>query len=205
MNDEPKSIRALLFNSGWEVRIVNLITFYRIVTFPLLVIIMFFNLLPVFRWMLLASFVTDALDGFLARKLGAVTVLGAKLDSLGDNLTILAALTGLVWLRFDFIREQSMWFLITGVLFIAQVSFALWKYGEVTSFHTFLAKAAALLQGIFVLSFFFLEQVIYSLFYLAMLVTIFELIEELLIIYYLKKPKENVRGIFWVLRERRSH
>lgn len=153
--------------------------------------------------MLLASFLTDALDGFLARRYHVTSKLGAKLDSLGDNLTIVASLVGILLLKPNLIYDEMYLFIILLVLFIIQVSFAIIKYRKISSFHTYLAKAAAILQGLFMLSFFFLDEVIYPLFYTAMVVTMLELIEEIIITHYLPKPKENVRGLYWVLNDRK--
>src|SRR5687768_10645118 len=96
------TIRTLLFESGKAVRIVNLITIYRIVTFPVLVLLALTHQFVIFKWLLLASFFTDAIDGYLARKYNATSILGARLDSIGDDLTILAAVVGLFTVKFDF-------------------------------------------------------------------------------------------------------
>ncbi len=78
--------------------IPNLLTMARVV------------MIPVFLWFLnqdtpkscfwaaliyTVAAITDALDGFLARKLGVVSVLGKFLDPLADKLIVMA---GLVWM-----------------------------------------------------------------------------------------------------------
>ena len=112
-----RNIRTLLFESKISVRIINLITFYRIVTFPLLVFLVLTQHLNTFKWLLLASFFTDAIDGYLARKYKATSILGAKLDSIGDDLTILAAVIGLFVTQFDFIKEELILFTVLFSLF----------------------------------------------------------------------------------------
>ena len=195
------SIRSLLFESGMAVRVINLITLYRIVTFPLLILFVIIGELDVFKWLLLASFITDAIDGFLARAFNATSILGAKLDSIGDDLTILAAVIALFVVEFDFIREELPLILILFGLFLIQLVFSIIRYKKISSFHTYLAKTAAVVTAIFLLSIFFFEQIFYPLFYAAFIVTSLELIEEIIIVFVLPKWKANVKGLYWVLKE----
>ena len=78
----------------------NLITSVRILLIPVLVAV--FYLAP-FEWRYLASAfvfslasVTDWLDGYLARKLNAITPFGAFLDPVADKLAVAVALVLLV-------------------------------------------------------------------------------------------------------------
>ena len=69
---------------------------------------------------LTGKFHTDAIDGHLARAYKATSILGAKLDSIGDDLTVLAAVIGLFVIEFEFIRENLALILILfGLFFIA--------------------------------------------------------------------------------------
>ncbi len=65
--------------------IVNGITFYRTLTAPLLVFLIIYKQMDWFKWLLTLSFLTDAIDGFLARKFKVTSIAGAKLDSIGDE------------------------------------------------------------------------------------------------------------------------
>jgi cardiolipin synthase len=190
----------LIFRSGWAVRMVNLITLYRIIAAPLLLYLAFSNQFEIFKWLLAASFFTDLIDGQLARKYKATSVLGAKLDSIGDDLTVLAGVIGLFVARPEFIREQAIYFVILFTLFLIQLFYALVRYGKITSFHTYLAKLAALLQGIFLCGSFFFETPWYTLFYITFITIALELIEETIMVYLLPQWKNDVHGIYWALR-----
>ncbi len=195
-----KDIGALLFRSGKAARIINLITLYRIITFPLLILFAFTGKTLLFKWMLLASFFTDAIDGFLARRYKAYSILGAKLDSIGDDLTILAATAGLFLHHWKFIREQAVLFIFLFSLFIIQLVLSLIRYGKISTFHTYLAKTAAVVTAMFLLSVFFLEKIYYPLFYAAAIITGIELIEEIILVFMLREYKTNVKGVYWVRR-----
>lgn len=201
---EMKDIGTLLFKSGTPVRIVNLITLYRIVTFPLLVILVFTEDIEVFKWLLLASFSTDAIDGFLARRYQATSVLGAKLDSIGDDLTVLAAAIGLFVLHTNFVAMHKAVFIVLFALFLFQVAASFYRYRKISTFHTYLAKTAAVVTGIFLLSVFFLEEVSIPLFVMAAVITGMELIEEIILVFWLRDYRTNVKGLYWVLRENKA-
>ena len=178
------------------------ITLYRIITAPLLVVLLFKGEQELFKWLLGVSFFTDLIDGVLARTFKVTSILGTRLDSIGDDLTVLVAILGLGVLQPRFFIEQWAILVPLGILFLLQTGFALYRYGRITSFHTYLAKLAALTQGIFLLSFFFFETINYPLFYSAAFITIAELAEEIIIVWVLPQWKSNVRGLWWVLQKK---
>jgi cardiolipin synthase len=201
---ELKDIGTLLFKSRAAVRWVNLITLYRIITFPLLLYLALRHDLDVFKWLLLASFFTDAIDGFLARKYKATSILGAKLDSIGDDLTVLAAAVGLFVFHFDFIKEEAVVFIVLFALFLFQVGLSFYRYKKISTFHTYLAKIAAVVTALFLLSVFFAGKIYYPLFYAAAIITGIELVEEIILAAILKDYKSNVKGLYWVFRPKQK-
>ncbi|MBK9485388.1 MAG: CDP-alcohol phosphatidyltransferase family protein [Chitinophagaceae bacterium] len=185
--------------------IINGITLYRIVAAPCLLILLFTGQLNMFKWLLALSFFTDLIDGFLARKFKVASVLGTRLDSIGDDLTVLVAVIGLFVLKADFIKEQKFMFIGLLVLFLIQVIYAFIRYRKMTGFHTWLAKTAALLQGIFLLLVFFTDQPFMPLFYAAAIITILQLIEEIILVHLLPQWQANVKGLYWVLKNNKQH
>lgn len=184
--------------------IVNGITLYRLVAVPVLLMLVFNNHTVVFRWLLPVSFFTDAIDGYFARRYKVNSVLGAKLDSIADDLTIAMAMTAMVVLKPAFFRQQSATFLLLLILFTVQVLAAMSRYGKMTSFHTYGAKAAAVLQGSFFSLFFLLPQPVMQLFYLAVIVTALELLEEIIIVAVIPCWQTDVKGLWWILRSRQK-
>lgn len=180
--------------------IVNGITIYRIITAPILVLLIFNKQLDWFKWLLALSFFTDAIDGYLARRYKVTSIAGARLDSIGDDLTIVVATFGMIAFKSTFLKQEIFIFVLLFSLFALQTVLAFIKYGKMTSFHTYSAKVAAVLQGIFLILLFFLPNPLYELFYAAAFVTTFELIEELIITFLLPKWETNVKGLCWIIK-----
>lgn len=184
--------------------VINGITLYRVIAAPVLLGLLLEGYYDLFKWLLLLSFFTDFIDGFLARKFKVTSVIGTRLDSIGDDLTVLVAMIGLVKMRPVFVKEQLVFFIILFILFLVQVSLALFRYRKLTSFHTYLAKLAAFAQGIFLLLAFFLEQPLMILFYAAVLITFLELVEEIMMVALIPRWRTNLKGLYWVLKNKRK-
>lgn len=180
--------------------IVNGITFYRTLTAPLLIFLIIYKQMDWFKWLLTLSFLTDAIDGFLARKFKVTSIAGAKLDSIGDDLTVIAGTIGMIAFKSAFLKEEIFFIILLLSLFVLQTVLAFVKFGKMTSFHTYAAKAAAILQGVFLILLFFLPNPLYELFYAATFVTAFELMEEIIITFWLPKWRTNVKGLYWILK-----
>jgi len=75
---------------------VNAITLYRLLSAPVLLLLLVYGHLYIFKWLLALSFLTDAVDGYLARKFHVTSALGSILDSVSDDMTIAVAIIGIV-------------------------------------------------------------------------------------------------------------
>jgi phosphatidylglycerophosphate synthase len=181
---------------------VNAITLYRLLAAPLMVFLLIYNRPDLFKWMIGISFFTDAIDGYLARKFNVASIAGAKLDSIADDLTIVVAMAAVFVFKTEFVKEQRIIFICLFALLIIQTIYALFRYGKISSFHTYLAKIAAILQGSFFILLFFLPEPLYPLFYIAAFVTGVELVEELVITHFLPAWETDVKGLYWVLKNK---
>lgn len=181
--------------------LINGITLYRAVAAFALLYFLILQKMEPFRWLLAFSFFTDAIDGFLARKFKAVSIAGSRLDSVADDLTMVMGIAGIAVFKPDFVWEQlPLIFLLTG-LYLLQLLLALIRYGKPTSFHIYFAKAAAVLQGIFLVLLFFLPQPPLTLFYLAAVVTAVDVLEEIILVFTLPRWKANIKGLFWTAKK----
>jgi len=183
--------------------VINGITLYRVIAAPFLLVLLFTKHYEIFKWLLGVSFFTDMIDGYLARKFKVTSILGTKLDSIGDDLTVLVGLIALFVLKLEFIKQHIIILIILLVLFLVQTTYAFIRYKKMTNFHTYFAKTAALLQGVFLILVFFTEEPNLILFYAATIVTMLELIEEIILVSLLPQWKANVKGIYWALKNKK--
>jgi CDP-diacylglycerol--glycerol-3-phosphate 3-phosphatidyltransferase len=182
--------------------IINGITVYRIAAAPFLLYLVLTRQYDTFKWFLGISFFTDLIDGFLARRFKVTSRLGTRLDSIGDDLTIVVAIIGLSVFKPEFFKAQIITLSVLLLLFLVQIILSLLRYGKMTSFHTYLAKFAAILQGSFLLLLFFTDNPNLFLFYFASFVTGLELVEEIILVVFLKNWKTNVKGLYWVRKNK---
>ncbi|MGB5204983.1 CDP-alcohol phosphatidyltransferase family protein [Eudoraea sp.] len=185
-----------------EFNIADWFSFYRIAAVPFLLILIWWNEREIFTWLLLVSYSTDAIDGFLARKLKITSARGSQLDSYGDQMTLVVGLIGLLIFETNFMRENYLLILIAFVPYILQMILAFRKYGKATAFHTYLAKLSAVIQGVFILWLLFFGPV-YWLFYVMIILGVLETIEEITLIYLYDKWVAGVKGIYWALKDKR--
>ncbi|MFT4831524.1 MAG: cardiolipin synthase [Psychroserpens sp.] len=182
--------------------IADWFSFYRIFAVPLLLGLVWLGERQLFTWFLLISYSTDAIDGFLARRLNIVSARGSQLDSVGDQITLAMGLVGLIIFETAFMKANYGLILLAFIPYVLQMIIALIKYGKATAFHTYLAKTSAVLQGVFILWLLFFGPV-YWLFYAMIIIGILETIEEISLIFMYPHWVKDVKGIFWAFKDPR--
>lgn len=78
----------------------NVITGLRLLAVPVVVLLLLENALTAAFWLIVAAGVSDGLDGFLAKRLDAVTRLGTYLDPIADKLLLVGVSLCLAHLGF---------------------------------------------------------------------------------------------------------
>lgn len=182
--------------------IVNALTIYRLAAVPVLLVLLLQEEVFFFKWLLGFSFFTDVLDGYLARRFKATSEWGARLDSIADDLTVAVGILGFFLFRPAMVYEHRALLILLFVLFLVQNLLALVRYGRPSSFHTYMAKLATLLQGSFLILIFFTPDPLLPLFYAACIATALDLIEESVLVLLLPHWQTNVKGLYWVWRKR---
>ena len=156
-----------------------------------------------FLWVLGISLISDALDGYLARKLNQTSEFGAKLDSWGDTLTYAVMILALYFLWPDIFLDQSVFLLMATLSFLVPLFVAVVKFGNYPSYHTVGAKIAALLIAPAYYLLIILDADI--LFRLVILFYLIVAVEEIFITYLLRHPKTNISSAWMLIKEQRNH
>jgi cardiolipin synthase (CMP-forming) len=189
---------------GLAAQVPNAISIGRLAAAPMLIWLACIGDEQTFKWLLLAALLSDIADGLIARGFHLTTTLGAKLDSIADKLTSIAALAGLVAFRLSFVNER--WPALATVIgfYVLSDLTALWRYGRLASFHTYLARAAAYAQGIFIMTLFIWGLQPWMLWAMVAL-SVAAYCEEIAITaWILPTWRANVRGIYWLMQEGRA-
>jgi len=156
-----------------------------------------------FTWLLVAALLSDIADGYLARRFALTSKFGALLDSSGDALLFFAAIYGIWALHPEVLEAHGGLALLVCGGWTLEIAAALWRYGRLSSFHTYASKTAGPLLGL-TIGVLFVWGLWEPLLYVAGAVSVLASLEELALIGVLPTWRANVRGLYWVLRERRE-
>jgi len=105
------------------------------------------------RWLgigVMAAFLSDVLDGQLARRLNQVTALGAKLDSAADALLEVSVLAWLLRFRPEMLQWPYVLLVAAAVAsWLALVAVGLLRFGRFLNLHLYSSKAGGALGALF--------------------------------------------------------
>ena len=194
-------MQQTLFLPIWR-NIPNAISIARLCAATILLAALILHRVEIFQWLFLACLLSDIADGLIARTFDLTSAFGARLDSLADVATTIIGTLGVVVFQQTFLAHHAFGLLLVISFYAAEVFASFWRYGRVSSFHTFLARIAALMGGTFVMTLFIFGYHAW-LYKLAVTAYILALSEEMFLIYLLPQWRSDVRGVYWVLRKPR--
>lgn len=178
---------------GKPLTIANLLSILRILTAPLLLVAGATDRPKLFLVLFILSLASDALDGFLARRLNQASEWGAQLDSWGDLATYLAASVA-VWLLWPMLVRRELLFILLGLAsFLFPIFLGFCKFGRLTSYHTWAAKFAAVFLGI-ATPLLLLDGPPYP-FRIAIVIFLLAEVEEVAITLRLKRWRTNIPSL----------
>lgn len=177
----------------------NFLSFYRLLTFPLILWFIYAGKENLFAIFLCVNLVTDILDGLIARSFNLQTKFGAKLDSLADNGTFIAAFIGIFTFKLNEMLQDiwMLWLFIGFFVLGLLVSFV--KFKQYPSLHLYTTKIGGYVQGFFIFALFAWSYNAY-LFYVAMIIGYISHLEEIAILLLSDEMKTDAKGLYWVLR-----
>lgn len=181
----------------------NILSIYRLLSFPVIAYIAIQGYERLFFWMLLINFITDILDGLIARKFNLQTKIGAKIDSIADFGTYLLVFLGIYMFKTDDFLPHIVSFSIFIGLFVFAHLLALIKFGRMPSFHLYSWKIGGYIQGIFFIVLFSYGFITW--FYYFMLTWgILAFLEHIVIQLMIPEMISNAKGLYWVMKSRRG-
>jgi CDP-diacylglycerol--glycerol-3-phosphate 3-phosphatidyltransferase len=180
----------------------NLLSLFRIAAAPFLLLAAWLKTEPLFFLIFGLMLLSDALDGYLARKWHLTSRLGAKLDSIGDIVTYLSTPPAIWWLWPEIIKEEAIYIASVIVLYISPAFFSFAKFGELASYHTWIAKASAVLMSAGVVVLIVFKDP--TLFHVAVAFLVVEAAENIAITLLLSEPGYNIRSFWHAFKSRRT-
>ena len=173
--------------------IPNLLSLFRIAAAPFLLLSAWLGNEQLFFFLFGAMLLSDALDGLIARALHQTSKLGARLDSYGDILTYLTTPPAVWWLWPQIVLQEKKYIIAALILYIVPAFFALFKFGKLASYHTWLTKTVALLMSIGVVSLLLFHHAL--LFHIAVWFLAIEAAENIAITLILHEQKQKMNII----------
>ena len=179
-----------------NINIPNLLSSFRIIAAPFLFIFAWQDRPNLFLAILAVSFLSDALDGFIARRFNSTSNIGAKLDSWGDFITYVTVAV-CAWRLWPEILHREVFFVVAGiVLFVLPVIAGSIKFKRLPCYHTWAAKIQAVLMCIAI--YILLITGIAWPFQCAVILQFFVSFEEIVITLWLTERRHNIPS-FWHL------
>lgn len=182
--------------------IANLITACRIALAPTLLLLAWQHREHPFLACLIASLVSDIVDGQIARRLNLTSELGTRLDSWADLLTYASVPVAAWWLRPDLVISERTAFFVAVGSYALPIVVGFVKFRNLTTYHTFMARVSAYLLGAATVVMFAHGPTLP--FRLSVCVLVIAEIEEICITLVLPRPASNVRTVGRALAIRRA-
>jgi CDP-diacylglycerol--glycerol-3-phosphate 3-phosphatidyltransferase len=181
--------------------IPNIISSYRLLVDPLILYFIIADKEKLFAIFLIINLLSDALDGFLARKLKQETEIGAKLDAFADNFTYVLAFIGIFVFRMEEIRPHMVSFIFMISMLVSTVIVSLIKFRKFPTYHLYTTKAGGYIEGGFFICLFTIGFIT-PWYYLVVAWAVMGAIECIIINLLIPEMRSDIKGLYWVIKER---
>jgi len=126
----------------------NFLSSSRIIIAPFLILMAYRGWRTLFFIFFAVSLLTDALDGYLARKLNQTSELGSKLDGWADLVTWITALICFFILWPELAKREVFYAIFAISVYILPVVIGFLKYKSVPIYHCYSAKFQAIFMSV---------------------------------------------------------
>jgi CDP-diacylglycerol--glycerol-3-phosphate 3-phosphatidyltransferase len=183
--------------------IPNIITSYRLFMTPVILYFIISGQEKLFAIFLLINLLSDAIDGYVARKYHMETEIGAKLDAFADNFSYVLAFIGLFVFKMDDFRPHLVSFIIFISMLVSTVIVSLLKFRKFPTYHLWTTKTSGYIQAFFFICL-FTVGFITPLYYFMIAWGIMGAIECIAINMLIPEMRSDIMGLYWVLKERKA-
>lgn len=182
----------------------NQLTAARLALIPIMWVLAWMKLPAYIGIGIFICFVTDVLDGYIARRLNQVSDFGSKFDSLADNLLLPSALVW-VWLFRPEIYLDNPLICILGItLYFASLLLGGFKFKRFANLHLYSSKAASVALHLFVSHALIVNQYSRIFFYIAAVMFIVSSSETFILQLVSRRVDEHMGSLILVLQRRKS-
>lgn len=194
---------SLIYKEENILNVPNAISFYRLVTFPVILILALTGHEQLFIILLCINLVSDIVDGFIARTFKLVTRFGAALDNLADIGTYILALYGIFAFRWNEIQPHAWLLYLFLAIFAISYFVAFIRFGKIPGLHLYSAVTAGYLQGIF---FFVLFVWGFNLwfYYIAVGWGVLAYTEKTFVLLNTDDIKPGLKGLYWIIKNKKD-
>ena len=176
------------------------ISLFRMALAPVLLLLAWFRAGQYFIIVLALAYISDAVDGPIARRYGQESELGPRLDTWADVSIYLSVPLAAWWLWPELFKREILYFtlIIASILFPLLAGLA--KFRQTTSYHTWLTETAAVCTTLSTLLLFtgFTPWP----FRVSSGLCVLAGIEEMFVTLVLGRPASNVRSLWHAVRDK---
>ncbi|MGD8239423.1 MAG: CDP-alcohol phosphatidyltransferase family protein [Armatimonadota bacterium] len=173
----------------------NAICYLRIAMVPVLWVLAVREMRLEFVVLLAFTYLTDAIDGAIARKFHLETPLGARLDTWADNCVTISMIGWAYLLLPELFREHGALIGLVVAGFLGSIALQYIRYRKRVPLHLYSNKASSWVIGLFLLhAFLFGPNIPFM--YIAAAAVGFALIEEIALVSTRRDIDEDVRSAF---------
>lgn len=180
----------------------NLLSTLRLILNPVLWALALLELRVQLGILLAIAFITDGLDGYIARRFNLSTKFGSRLDSIADTLLQISVWIWLLLLEPQAIIDHPWIFWSASLISLISMLLGLIKFGKLPNLHLYSTKIAGFAYSLFMVTTFLFEGYIEILFFAMIFFVFVGAMETTLLQLISRKTNEKMGSLLFVLLKR---